>query len=485
MVLNAGNDADPRNGWTPARLIPAGKMRQEEQETRATSTLLAVMPVVPEFGHGLLADIGAPRGQISTFTEVRLKDGDGKTHIPDGAILVERGKTRWSCLVEVKTGRSSLDASQVERYLEMAREHGFDAVLTISNQIRSEATNLPYVVDRRKVGKIQIRHISWWRILTEAIIQHRFRGVSDPEQAWILNELIRYLDDPRSGASGFEGMGEQWVAVRDAARHGTLRASDDGARAVAARWEQFVEYLCLHLSQELGVDVKHLKPRGKTPEERVVDATKALADAGVLVRSIRVPEAVGPLTISADLRARLVTTSVEVEAPKDRKRPKAKISWILRQVKDAPDDLRVDARFASTRRTSSELLGNCRENPDRLLLPDDATREPRAFILARSMPMGKKAGLDRGSFAVEIRRQATDFYRELVQNLRPPPAEAPKLPEKEEIQQPSSAQPHPGAPLSEARREQSEGLGDLGALGSAGFLDGVHGREGDRTVPGQ
>jgi hypothetical protein len=457
--------------WTPARLIPAGKMRQEEQETRATSTLLAVMPVVPDFGHGLLAELKAPRGQISTFTEVRLKDGSGKTHIPDGAIVVERGKTRWSCLVEVKTGRAKMDADQVGRYLDMARQHEFDAVLTISNQIRSDSTTLPYDVDKRKVGKIKVRHVSWWRILTEAIVQHRFRGVSDPEQAWLLNELIRYLDDPRSGAGGFEGMGDQWVAVRDAARHGTLRASDEGAQAVAARWEQFVEYLCLHLSQELGVDVKHLRPRKKNASERVAETTKELADAGTLGRSIRVPEAVGPIAISADLRARLVTTSVDVGAPKDKKRAKAKINWILRQLKDAPDDLRIDVRFASTRKTASELVGDCRDAPERLLLSDDPGRDPREFILARSLPMGKKAGLDRGSFAAEIRKQATDFYRDLVQNLRPPPTEAPKLPEKEEPQQPPPSQPGAADSISKSRREQSGGLGDLAQLDSSGFLD--------------
>lgn len=459
------------DGWTPARLIPSGKARQEEQETRATSTLLAVMPVVPDFGHGLLAELKAPRGQISTFTEVRLKDGNGKTHIPDGAIVVERGKTRWSCLVEVKTGRALLEADQVGRYLTMAREHGFDAVLTISNQIRSDSTTLPYEVDKRKVGKIKVRHVSWWRILTEAIIQHRFRGVSDPEQAWLLNELIRYLDDPRSGASGFEGMGDKWVTVRDAARHGTLRAADDGARSVAARWEQFVEYLCLHLSQELGVDVKHLKPRSKNAAERVAEVTRELAESGTLSRAIRVPEAVGPITISADLRARLVATSVEIEAPKNKKRPKAKVNWMLRQLKDAPDDLRVDVRFASTRKTASELLADCRDDPEGLLLRDDPGREPRAFILARSQPMGKKAGLDRGSFAAEIRKQTTDFYRDLVQNLRPPPTEAPKLPKTEDAQQPPDDDASsPDSSVSKVRSEQTKGMDDLAQLDSAGFL---------------
>jgi hypothetical protein len=457
------------DGWIPARLIPAGKMRQEEQETRATSSLLAVMRVVPEFGHGLLGDFKPPKGKISTFTEVRLKDGRGKTHIPDGAIVVERGRSRWTCLLEVKTGRATLDAPQVERYLDMAREHDFDALLTISNQIRSDTTSLPYEVDKRKVGKLQIRHLSWWRILTEAIVQHRFRGVSDPEQAWILNELIRYLDDPRSGASGFEGMGEHWVGVRESARNGTLRASDTGAQAVAARWEQFVEYLCLHLSQELGVDVKHIKPRRKSARERVADATRELASTGVLSRSLKVPEAAGPLTISADLRARLVTTSVELAAPKDRKRPKSKVNWVLRQIKDAADDLRIDVRFASTRKTSSELLGNCREAPDRLLLKDNAKRDPRAFILARSLPMGKKAGLDRGSFAAEIRRQATDFYRELVQNLQPPPPRAPKLPAKEKEAAPEE-EPKPVVSEARTRREQSAGMSDLGEFGAFGLL---------------
>jgi hypothetical protein len=370
----------------------------------------------------------------------------------------------------VKTGRATLQSSQVERYLDMAHEHDFDALLTVSNQIRSDAAALPYEVDKRKVGKLAVRHISWWRILTEAIVQHRFRGIADPEQAWILNELIRYLDDPRSGASGFQGMGEPWVSVRDAARHGTLRASDDGTQAIAARWEQFVEYLCLHLSQELGVDVKHVKPRGKRARDRVANTTKALATQGVLTRSLKVPEAVGPIALAADLRTRLVTTSVELAAPKDRKRPRSKVSWLLRQLKDAVDDLRIDVRFASTRQTTSELLGNCRDEPDRLLLADDPKRPPRAFILAHSLPMGKKGGLDRGSFVAEIRKQTTDFYRELVQDLRAPRPKAPKLPEREAAEEPVEEEPRPRSAEAQARRQQSKGLGDLGELDELGLV---------------
>lgn len=88
---------DVSNGetWQPARLIPVVGIRgQEEQEKGATSSLLAVMRAVPDFGHALLSGLGAARGRISTFTEVQLKDGEGKLSIPDGVIVVERGKTR-------------------------------------------------------------------------------------------------------------------------------------------------------------------------------------------------------------------------------------------------------------------------------------------------------------------------------------------------------------------------------------------------------
>ncbi len=120
----------PERDWEPARLIPTAGIRgQDDQERRATSALLAVLPAVPDFGHALLADLKAPKGSISTFTEVRLKDADGQTHIPDGAIIVERGSTRWSCLVEVKTSKATLGGDQVERYLAMARAHGFDGLI--------------------------------------------------------------------------------------------------------------------------------------------------------------------------------------------------------------------------------------------------------------------------------------------------------------------------------------------------------------------
>jgi hypothetical protein len=449
-------------GWHPARLIPTAGIRgQEEQERRATSSLLAVMGAVPEFGRAILADLGAPRGRISTYAEVQLKDADGKLSIPDGAIVVERGQTRWSCLVEVKTAGAPLKPEQVARYLDMAREHGFDAVLTISNEITASPRESPVAVDRRKVRSVRLFHLSWWRVITEAIVQHRFRGIDDPDQAWILGELIAYLDHEKSGASGFQDMGDQWVKVRNAAANGTLRASDPEAREVAERWHQFVDYLCLGLSQDLGRDVRPMRPRKQTSDARHDATAKGLADAGTLEASVRVPDAIGPLTAQADLRTRQVRTSVAVEAPRDG-RPLTRINWILRQLRHAPKDLRVDVRFAGARETTAVLLDEAREHPQRLLSTTDAKREPRAFTLTMTRSMGTKRGKGEKSFVLETRQQTVDFYRRIVQDLRPWQPSAPKLPSEPE---PAPAEPAAEPPpfSGEGEREPGEGIDPVDA----------------------
>jgi hypothetical protein len=412
----------------PARLIPVAGIRgQDEQEIRAASSLLAVMGAVDEFGRGLLKEIGAPAGRISTFTEVPLENAEGKTLRPDGAITVERGKTLWKCLVEVKTGNVPLGSEQISTYLDLAREHGFQALLTISNQISSNSADVPVSVDRRKLRSVQLRHLSWWRILTEAIMQHQHRGVRDPDQAWILGELIAYLEHEKSGAIGFEDMGQSWVQVRNSARDGTIRPADPGVQDVVERWEQFVEYLCLGLSQDLGVQVASAQSRTRDGQGWTDSLLKGLESEGKLTGSFRVPGAVGPIDVEADLRARLTRVGVKVTAPKEG-RPQTRINWILRQLKKAPEDLRVEVQFARTKESTALLLKDARENPKALLSPSDLKREPRCFILSLARPLGTKRGRGERSFVLETRRQVVSFYGDLVEGLSDWRPKAPKLP---------------------------------------------------------
>ena len=125
-----------------------------------------------------------------------------------------------------------------------------------------------------------------------------------------------------------------------------------------------------------------------------------LEKEGKLTGSFRVPDAVGPIDVEADLRSRLTRASVKMSAPKDG-RALTRINWALRQLKNAPADLRVEVQFARTKETTAALLADALKEPKLLLSPTTPKREPRAFSLSLARPLGTKRGRGERSFVLE------------------------------------------------------------------------------------
>ena len=418
--------------WHEARLIPtSGINGADEQERRATSALLAVLSAVREFGRGLLKPFGAPAGVVECYIEVPFSLGDKRLY-PDGLVRVTRGGKTWTTLVEVKTGSNRLQPEQLENYLDIAREQGFDAVLTISNEIPAMAGSHPTKVDKRKLRKVALHHISWTQVLAEAVMQKEFRGVADPDQAWILGELIRYLEHSKSGALEFDDMGETWVPVRDAVLSDTLRPSDKGIAEVVARFDALLRFASLRLGRQLGTAVVPVLSRKELAEPtlRAQSLTAMLCADHQLAGSIRIPDTVGPLVVTADLRANKVTCHVDVDAPREG-RPTTRVNWLVRQLKNAPDTTRVEAFVAHGRGSSAaELLATIREDPGALVV--DPGKELRTFRIAASSSLGGKRGRGRGAFIDSVLDAVESFYDEVLGNLRAWSAAPPKL-----------RQPHP------------------------------------------
>lgn len=413
--------------WHEARLIPtSGINGAEEQERRATSALLAVLSAVREFGRGFVKPFGAPSGAIECFIEVPFVLGERRLY-PDGLIRVSRGAKTWTALVEVKTGSNPLATEQLENYLDIAREHEYDAVITISNEIPAVAGQHPTKVDKRKLKKVSLHHISWSQVLAEAVMQKEFRGVADPDQAWILGELIRYLEHRKSGALEFEDMGESWVGVRDQVAAGTLRSSDKGIAEVVARFDALLRFASLQLGRQLGTEVVPVLSRKEAadPLARAQALSQALCSTGELVGAIRIPGTVGHLVVTADLRAGKVTCHVDVDAPKEG-RATTRVNWLLRQLKDAPDGTRVEAFVAHARGSqAAELLSTVRDNPTSLVL--DPSKELRSFRVAASSALGTKRGRGRGSFIDSVLTAVDSFYADVLGSLRAWAAAPPKL----------------------------------------------------------
>ena len=130
---------------------------------------------------------------------------------------------------------------------------------------------------------------------------------------------------------------------------------------------------------------------------------------------------------------------------------------MLRQLADAPADLRFEVAYPNARETTSALLGDLREDPERVLHPQDAKREPKSFTLTAARAMGQKRGKGEGSFVRETRAQTFDFYRELVQNLKPWQARAPKLREEPAEEVEPTPQPDP-PPFTADERDAGEAV---------------------------
>lgn len=404
--------------WHQARLIPtSGINGAVEQERRATSALLAVMSAVREFGRVLTQPLGAPAGPVETYIEVPF-ELNGKASIPDGLIRVCRGQKCWTALVEVKTGTNELAAEQLESYLDIARRESYDAVITVSNEVPAIAGQHPTKVDRRRLTKVALHHYSWSEIVSEAVMQKEHRGVADPDQAWILGELVRYMEHPRSGVLEFQDMGASWVDVRNAITAGTLRPTDKGVSEVAGRLDALLRYAGLLLGRQLGTEVVPVLPRRETadPALRNQQVVNTLVSSGSFDGSIRVLDTVGLLNVSVDLRANTVTCHVDVDAPRDG-RPTTRVNWLLRQLQRAPDTVRIES-FAMHGRgaCAAELLRNVRTEPTRLIA--DPKKDLRSFRVALSSKLGTKRGGDRGSFIKSVLDAVDRFYAEVLQELK-------------------------------------------------------------------
>lgn len=269
-----------------------------------------------------------------------------------------------------------------------------------------------------KLRKTSLSHWSWSYLLSTAIFHKEHHGLSDPEQAWILGELIRYLEHDRSGALELEDMGADWVKIRDAITAGTLRPGDEGATEVAARFQALLRYITLRLGRQLGTDVTQVLTRAERedPASRTRSLADRLVDEGRIEGSIRIPETVGDVCVETDLRARQITCSIDVAAPQEG-RPATRVNWLLRQLKNARGNLRIESFVLRGRGVSAaELLSDAREDPSSLVR--DRTREIRSFRVALVLPIGIKRGRGAGTYIDSVVDAVDVFYAEVVQDLK-------------------------------------------------------------------
>ncbi|MEU6041678.1 hypothetical protein ABZ801_40450 [Actinomadura sp. NPDC047616] len=148
---------------------------------------------------------------------------------------------------------------------------------------------------------------------------------------------------------------------------------------------------------------------------RRLQTVTSLVETGRMSAEIRVPSAGGPVLIEADLRTGQIETTTEIPAA-ERARPLTRVQWLLRQLAEAPPELRIEA--LSPRRTAGpcDLLKNLQAEPG-LLVPEDGA-QITSFRLTLPTGMGTKRGVEETGFVRSVDIAMDRFHREVLRVLR-------------------------------------------------------------------
>ncbi|MET7532065.1 TerD family protein [Streptomyces goshikiensis] len=418
-----GKSLAENESWRPARLFPVPSLKSDkEREVRATSVLLSVMAQVPEFGRRLTAAFGAPAGRMQTFTEVSLPHGDTPRR-PDGVIRVERAGKLWTALVETKTNGNPLRPEQVQQYMDIAARRGYESVITLSNDVALEGTAMVDVkVDGRRKHKVGLWHLSWAEVAHQAQLLIRHEGVGNAAHAWLLQELLAYLQHEQSGCHGFQNMGPAWVPVRNGIEDETLCLGDPRATEVVESWERLIRQVCLRLGGELGqkaLPVQRVR-RGSDPRSRRAAAAERLCLDGRLSAELRVEGTSSVIAVTADLRTAKIRTSVDVPAPEG-SYPLVTVRRLVRLLAEAPADLHVES-LVEGENGPRGTLERLRPEPGDLVPRSGAALT--GFRLTLIKGMGNSRGNTESGFIRSVDEGVDRFRQGVVAHLGPLEARA-------------------------------------------------------------
>ena len=410
-----------------------------KKEERATSVLLSMFMFVPQFAEAVLNEAGAKVGQRSTiqcYTEIVFNNKDFNNLRPDGLIVITHGKKSWSALVESKVGNNNLNKEQIENYLDLAKEIGANAVITVSNQFATIPTHHPVPVAKNKTRSVELYHFSWMAVLSKAVVMSNTKSIEDREQAFMLKELVRYLNHPSSGICAMSSMNPEWKDICNQVQQGaTLNKSSKDAEETVSAWHQLFRYLAVDLSMSTNskVTVVVSKAHANDASVKQQEDVNELVSNGMLTDELSVPNAASNILVTADFTRRVITLSMKIDTPKDKTKPTAPINWLIRQLKSTEEnDVLIRAVWPGRVSDTQERLSAVLEDSS-ILVPEGMKDLPRNILVVRVIDLGAKFKQPK-NFVEYMLSSVKDYYRDVGQHLNKWVPKPPKAKDKVETE---------------------------------------------------
>lgn len=413
-----------------ASLIPIYKFGDE---MALSSVILSSLRLIREFRKEILTVAKMARGgTVFVYNEVVFKQyPDSRV---DGMLLVVSGGIiKDAAIFEMKNGNNELDQAQIDKYVDLAKKCNIPRLITISNQFVSDPLQSP--VNIRNTNSFAAYHFSWTYLLTVAhiLLFDNETNIADQDQVEIMKEVVRYLEEKKSGVCGFTQMKPGWKTVVEKINSGSsLKIGDTDVEDTIVSWFQEEKDLSLILSRKLGLLVQSGENRYKGKlKNRIEDTKKSLLLKYYLSSVLRVKGAVSDIRISAFFKQRIVTLSVSLLAPRNKK-TRGQISWIMRQLENCQkrggnefdavkDEIKIDVLYKNTSKYDRMGLRSIESIYD-----DIKGREIKEFRVVQIKDFGKNFA-SRNKFVDTIELMLEKYYKAIVQHLVKWEPPAPKI----------------------------------------------------------
>ncbi len=355
------NNKDIVGEYREARLIPHSKT--SKSEIAITSVFLSSLKYIKEFRKMVIENLDIKSSnKTHVFTEVSFVQFEDLRI--DGLLCVEKGgKIVDVAIFEMKNGANTLEADQINAYLNIAKAYNILKMVTVSNQFVSNPKQTP-LEGLKKNGKINknidLYHLSWTYILTMAyiLLTDNETNIADEDQINIMREVVAYFEHDSSGLKGFTIM-DGWKDIfKKIKEKGNIKKDDADAVLAVKSWLQEERDMALLLSRKLGVLVGSGKKDYATDLQRRIEVeTKNLIEKKCLESSFKIKGSPFSINVLCDFCLENIFFSVKLDAPMEAtlkgelgKIKKSIIDPIMKdevQYNKLKDNLKIDLQIKS------------------------------------------------------------------------------------------------------------------------------------------
>ena len=143
---------------------------------------------------------------------------------------------------------------------------------------------------------------------------------------------------------------------------------------------------------------------------------KGLIEKQSLTSNFEIPNTAAPLEVTIDINQRSIYVGMNIGAPQDKKSSKARLNWLLRQLKNSDiKDCYIRANWPGSSAPTSHLISDLLENPD-LISIDKEHLVVTSFTVFGSYHLARRFAQP-SNFISDVEQLVPRFYADIGENL--------------------------------------------------------------------